>query len=46
MIQPKGMQFIGADVQGIETPSIDDLFADPSVNENNYQDMLLKQLKR
>lgn len=37
-----GMQFIGADVQGIETPSIDDLFADPSVNENNYQDMLFK----
>lgn len=37
-----GMQFIGADVQGIETPGIDDLFADPSVNENNYQDMLFK----
>lgn len=37
-----GMQFIGADVQGIETPSIDDLFADPSVNENNYQDMFFK----
>lgn len=37
-----GMQFIGADVQGIETPSIDDLFADPSVNKNNYQDMLFK----
>lgn len=37
-----GMQFIGADVRGIETPSIDDLFADPSVNENNYQDMLFK----
>ena len=37
-----GMQFIGADVQGTETPSIDDLFADPSVNENNYQDMLFK----
>lgn len=37
-----GMQFIGADVQGIETPSIDDLFADPSVNENNYQDMLFE----
>lgn len=40
-----GMQFIGADVQGIETPSIDDLFADPSVNENNYQDMLFKATK-
>ena len=40
-----GMQFIGADVQGIETPSIDDLFADPSVNENNYQDMLSKATK-
>lgn len=39
------MQFIGADVQGIETPSIDDLFADPSVNENNYQDMLFKATK-
>ena len=37
-----GMQFIGADVQGIETPSIDDLFADPSVNKNNYQDMIFK----
>jgi hypothetical protein len=40
-----GMQFIGADVRGIETPSIDDLFADPSVNENNYQDMLFKATK-
>ena len=40
-----GMQFIDADVQGIETPSIDDLFADPSVNENNYQDMLFKATK-
>lgn len=40
-----GMQFIGDDVQGIETPSIDDLFADPSVNENNYQDMLFKATK-
>lgn len=40
-----GMQFIGADVHGIETPSIDDLFADPSVNENNYQDMLFKATK-
>lgn len=40
-----GMQFIGADVQDIETPSIDDLFADPSVNENNYQDMLFKATK-
>lgn len=40
-----GMQFIGADVQGIETPSIDDLFADPSVNENNYQDMLFEATK-
>lgn len=40
-----GMQFIGADVQCIETPSIDDLFADPSVNENNYQDMLFKATK-
>lgn len=40
-----GMQFIGADVQGIETPSINDLFADPSVNENNYQDMLFKATK-
>lgn len=40
-----GMQFIGADVQGIETPSIDDLFADPSVNENNYQDMLFRATK-
>lgn len=40
-----GMQFIGADVQGIETPSIDDLFADSSVNENNYQDMLFKATK-
>lgn len=33
-----GMQFIGADVQGIETPSIDDLFADPSVTEVKKDD--------
>lgn len=37
-----GVAFVGADVQGFETPNVDDLFSDPTETEKNYQDMLSK----
>lgn len=38
----QGVAFVGTDVQGFETPNVDDLFADPLEKEQNYQDMLVK----